>query len=87
MTQENFLSNLERIQCDMSSGIAALGLAQELLEEKNGCSIHADTLYVTYVYFQSIQTELRDLIYTAYQTHNSHQKSPELLETSLILPV
>ena len=41
-------------------------ITQELLEEENECSVYADTLYVTYMYFQSLHTELRDLIGAAY---------------------
>lgn len=66
MKQDNLITRLERFGCDLSSGIAALGLTQELLEEENECSTYADTLYVTYMYFQSLHTELRDLIGAAY---------------------
>ena len=33
MKQDNLITRLERFGCDLSSGIAALGLTQELLEE------------------------------------------------------
>ena len=32
MKQDNLITRLERFGCDLSSGIAALGLTQELLE-------------------------------------------------------
>ena len=35
MKQDNLITRLERFGCDLSSGIAALGLTQELLEEEN----------------------------------------------------
>lgn len=67
MTQRPFMEELERIQGDFASGLAAFDLVHQMLAEKTSPTSYTEALYVIYTYLQSVHQEMLHMIQTGYQ--------------------
>ena len=58
MQQENMLSQLQQIQCDLKSGLRTLEQVELMLSEESPPNCYSDALYVIYTCLQGTYQEL-----------------------------
>lgn len=67
MEQISFLNKLESIQCDLTSGIAALDLIQQAASNDAELCDCLETLHVVHTYLQKVRLDLMQTIEARYQ--------------------
>lgn len=67
MEQISFLSKLEAIQCDLTSGIAALDLVQQAASNDAEICNCLETLRVIHTYLQKVRLDLIQSIEAYYR--------------------
>ena len=66
MSQNSFLEEMEVLQCDLASGLAALGLVYQMFSEEDPKD-STEALYVAYAYLQGVHDTLRRAIAEQYE--------------------
>lgn len=68
MDQKSFLCELQRIQCDLASGVTTLEQVERLLTEEPLPNRYCDMLYIVSTYMQGVHQKLSRCIQTYEQT-------------------
>lgn len=69
MEQKSFLLELQRIQCNLASGIKVLGQVETMLSEEALPNHYSDMLFVVYTFMKDVRNELTQCVQAYEQRH------------------